>query len=151
VKLRILMACCAALALTVGVATATAGGGNSEAAKACQKGGWQNFIRSEDGSSFKNQGDCVSYAAKGGTLTPKTAQQRDCESFGGEFVAGPASESVLWSCRWSNTGLADYEPKKDTLQADCFATPNSFTFAFNNALPPVIPGSNWSICFFFPA
>lgn len=69
-RLRILLLCCAALALTVGVATATAGGGNggnSANAKLCQKGGWQSLYRS-DGSSFANQGQCVSYAAKGGAL-----------------------------------------------------------------------------------
>jgi hypothetical protein len=65
---RILLVCCAALALTVGVATATAGGGNSANAKLCQKGGWQTLVRS-DGSSFANQDECVSYAAKGGTLS----------------------------------------------------------------------------------
>jgi hypothetical protein len=82
-KLRILLVCCAALALTVGVATATAGngdGGNSAAAKACQKGGWKNLVRS-DGSLFKNQGDCVSYAAQGGTLKPKPTCTAGSENF----------------------------------------------------------------------
>jgi hypothetical protein len=102
-----------------------------------------------DQTAFKNEGDCVSYVVKGGTLTLKTAQQLHCESFGGTFVAGPASESVLWSCRWSNNG-ADYDVKKGTLQADCVATPNNFVFTANNGVPPVIPGSNWSICFSFP-
>jgi len=69
-KMRMLLVLCAALALTIGVATAGAGGGNSDAAKACQKGGWQNVVR-QDGTGFKNEGDCVSYAAQGGTLQPK--------------------------------------------------------------------------------
>lgn len=30
----------------------------------CKKGGWQNVVRA-DGSSFKNQGDCVSYTKNG--------------------------------------------------------------------------------------
>jgi hypothetical protein len=42
-------------------------GGNSANAKACQKGGWMNLVRS-DQTSFKNQGACVSYGAHGGTL-----------------------------------------------------------------------------------
>jgi hypothetical protein len=42
-------------------------GGNSAAAKACQKGGWEDLQRT-NGTSFANQGACVSYAAKGGTL-----------------------------------------------------------------------------------
>ena len=71
-KARLILVSCAVLALTVGIATATAedGPGNSDAAKACQKGGWQELVR-EDGTAFKNAGDCVSYAAQGGTLEPK--------------------------------------------------------------------------------
>jgi len=33
----------------------------------CQKDGWKSQHRS-NGSAFKNQGDCVSYAATGGTF-----------------------------------------------------------------------------------
>jgi hypothetical protein len=47
-------------------AGAYAGGGNSDAAHACQKNGYLNLHRS-DGSSFKNTGACVSYFAQGGT------------------------------------------------------------------------------------
>ena len=47
--------------------------GNSDAAQACQKDGYQNLFRT-DGTSFENVGDCVSYAAQGGTLaTRRTA------------------------------------------------------------------------------
>ena len=68
-RLRTMLLPCVVLALTVAVATANAGGGNSANAKLCQKGGWHSWVR-VDGSAFKNQGDCVSYAARGGTLTP---------------------------------------------------------------------------------
>lgn len=40
---------------------------NSDAAKLCQHGGWQNQ-RTATGGSFSNTGDCVSYAAHGGIL-----------------------------------------------------------------------------------
>ena len=117
-RLRIVFACCAALALTVGVATATAGGGNSDAAKKCQTGGWNNWVRA-DQSAFKNEGDCVSYAAKGGVLTAaKTKSQVDCESFGGTFAAG--TPSTLWTCNgWQHVGHADFLDKSSTLSADC--------------------------------
>lgn len=59
-----------ALTLSVGVGTAAAGGGNSDAAKACQMGGWQTLVR-QDGTAFKNAGDCVSYAAHGSALIPE--------------------------------------------------------------------------------
>jgi hypothetical protein len=93
-RLRILLVCCAALALSVGLATATAGGGNSAAAKACQKGGWKNWVRA-DHTAFKNDGDCVSYAAQGGTLTPpKPQSQIDCETADGVYSAGDGQ----WAC-----------------------------------------------------
>ena len=46
-------------------------GGNSANAKLCQKGGWEDLQRS-NGTTFTNQGACVSYAAHGGTLEPKS-------------------------------------------------------------------------------
>lgn len=65
-----LMALCALLTLCVAFAApVSAGGGNSTAAQLCQKGNWQNLER-QDGTTFKNQGDCVSYAAQGGALVP---------------------------------------------------------------------------------
>ena len=75
-RVRIVLTFFAALALAVGVATASAGkgggGGNgggkgNTLAAACKKGGWKNLYRS-DGTAFKNQGKCVSYAVQGGTL-----------------------------------------------------------------------------------
>ena len=65
-KFIIFAASIAALALpTLAVA------GNSDAANACKQGGWQNLVR-QDGKDFKNQGDCVSYAAKGGIPTTRS-------------------------------------------------------------------------------
>src|SRR5262245_12397927 len=64
-RTRIVLLLCAVFALTVGIATATAG--NSPNAKLCQKGSWQKLFTST-GSSFGSEEECVSYAAKGGTL-----------------------------------------------------------------------------------
>lgn len=58
----------AAVCLSVAVATATAGGGNSGNAMLCQKDGWKHVYRA-DGTAFTNAGDCVSYAANGGTIS----------------------------------------------------------------------------------
>ena len=44
-------------------------GGNAEAAAACQEGGYLEWTDSA-GNAFRNSGECVSYAAHGGTLTP---------------------------------------------------------------------------------
>ena len=62
----------AAVTAALIVPVALAGGGNSDNAKACQQGGWQNLVR-QDGSGFNNTGDCVSYAAQGGVLKAKPA------------------------------------------------------------------------------
>jgi hypothetical protein len=67
-KIGTLFVLSAALTLSIGVAGATAGGGNSANAKSCQHGGWQTWVRA-DQTPFINQGDCVSYGAQGGTLT----------------------------------------------------------------------------------
>ena len=42
-----------------------AAGGNSANAKLCQKGGWTAMYRA-DGTTFANQGACVSYGTQGG-------------------------------------------------------------------------------------
>jgi hypothetical protein len=115
--MQMLLVLCAALALTVGVATVAAGGGNSENAKKCQKGGWQTLVR-QDGSSFKNQGECVSHAAQGGTLTAKTKSQLDCEAIGGMFAKG--KDGVIWTCNdWPYTYGSDAAAKLRVLTVDC--------------------------------
>ena len=58
------------LALAIAALATTPAGaarGNSANAKLCQKGGWKTLFRS-DGSTFANQGACVSYGAKGNTI-----------------------------------------------------------------------------------
>lgn len=66
------LGCAAVFALTPGLAAAqSSSGGNAPAAHACQDGGFVNLVRS-DGSTFANVGDCVSYAARGGTFVPVT-------------------------------------------------------------------------------
>ena len=88
-----------AVSLTVVVGPAIAKpkpGGNSKAAHPCQHGGWKHLVRA-DGRSFKNAGQCVSYAAHGGT--PKTLAQLVCESVGGVFA--PGSGNTLWYCTYT--------------------------------------------------
>jgi hypothetical protein len=54
--------------LVVAPAAPAGKGGNSANAKRCQKGGYKHWVRA-DQTPFKNVGQCVSYAARGGTLT----------------------------------------------------------------------------------
>ena len=99
----------AAVSLAVVVAPALAKskpGGNSNAAHLCQHGGWKHLVRA-DGTPFKNTGQCVSYAAHGGT--PKTLAQLLCESVGGVFA--PGSGNTLWYCTY--TAGAAFGPLAD--------------------------------------
>jgi hypothetical protein len=143
-RMRILLACCAGLVLTFGVTVAAAGGpkpgkgGNSANAKKCQKNGWKTLVRS-DGSSFRNQGDCVSYAAHGNTLVQKTQSQLDCESFAGAYSTNPATDlsgivnlpggTFVWSCNGVTLPISQFY---NTLASDCVADTNGL-YAFGNA------------------
>src|SRR5580765_7788493 len=62
----------AAVTAAIAVPLAVAGGGNSDAANACKLGGWQNLVR-QDGTSFADQGPCVSYVVNGGVPKAKVA------------------------------------------------------------------------------
>jgi hypothetical protein len=137
-RLRMLLVLCAAVALSAGVASATAGGGNSANAKKCQKGGWKTLVRA-DHTAFKNQGDCVSYAAKGGTLTPKSHPQIDCESFGGTFSTDPATDHiglprvVIWTCNGASVSLGSDAALE--LSADCGLDSGGSTYAYTSVPP----------------
>jgi hypothetical protein len=55
------------MAMAVLPNVAVAGGGNSAAAHACQKGGYLSLVGA-GGETFNNTGECVSFAAQGGTF-----------------------------------------------------------------------------------
>ena len=103
-----LVAVSAVVAGGVAAKPAGSGPGNSPNAKLCQKGGWQNLVRT-DGTSFASEEECTAYAAGGGTLQPKPTYPEAralCASFGGTFgVGGPDQVQggvpgalVLWVC-----------------------------------------------------
>jgi hypothetical protein len=110
-----------AVVLAAGVATATAGGGNSANAKKCQKGGWQHLTTST-GESFANEGACVSYGARGGTLsTPNTKAQHDCESLQGTY--SPPSGDMRFVCtRYVVSSPEAGAAAGELLTADCVAS-----------------------------
>jgi hypothetical protein len=85
----------ALLVAALAAAPTSAAAGNSANANLCKNGGWQTVVKA-DATLFKNQGDCVSYAVRGGTPTPKTTAQLICESEGGTYkIIGPAPTDVL--------------------------------------------------------
>jgi len=61
-----------ALAMVVGVLAApvaAAPGGNAANAAKCEEGGYLDYTDAQ-GNPFKNEGQCTSYAARGGQLVP---------------------------------------------------------------------------------
>jgi hypothetical protein len=132
----------AALALVT-----TAAGGNAENANLCQNGGWQTLTRS-DGSTFANQGDCVSYGAQGGTLVARSQSQLDCESFGGTFVVG--TTPVLWTCvGLVSTSVEAWNQKFIQLSDDCGAdalAADSVLWSLSAVGFPQIPGAGTVVC-----
>ena len=67
-RLTVVLVLLLGLTLAGPMASAAQNGGSSAAAQACQQGGYEQFVRSEDASRFSNAGDCTTYVAQGGTL-----------------------------------------------------------------------------------
>jgi hypothetical protein len=106
VVLAALVAVCAVLVVVP--AGLGAKGGNSENAKLCQQGGYEDWVRA-DQTPFANVGECVSYAAQGGTLTaPTPALDRAyCAPAGLPLVPGP--------CVLFGTNLIDFDASSGPL------------------------------------
>lgn len=78
--------------------------GNSEAAHACQQGGYLNYTDA-DGTLFKNAGQCTRYVAQGGTLVP--IPRPDLSLEGNVLIATgftPNTELVEWRRTYSPSG-----------------------------------------------
>lgn len=121
-------------ALTLG-AVASADGGNSDAAHACQHGGYANYTRT-DGTTFANQGQCVSYAARGGTLKPKpTATITGVAVFFTDAPSGFQDAAV------SGTGFL---PNTRITFTVTFANPSGQNYSTLNSNPPVFTDASGS-------
>ncbi len=78
--------------MTLGAMIAPVAAGPGDSRELCKKGGWQDLLR-EDGTAFRNQGECVSYAAQGGMpVAPR-----------------PRAISVSWIYRTQHFGFPTYE------------------------------------------
>ena len=131
-----------AMALFIPVASGKPGPpgpGNSPNARACQKGGWSNFVK-PDGSSFASEQECTSYGAGGGTLVARDDSRGICESFGNVYSTDPSSDlsgivnlpppgRFIWSCNGATplTGA-----QFTALTAGCIADTDGL-YAFGNA------------------
>jgi hypothetical protein len=77
---------------------AAAKGGNSVAAKICQKGGWQTLVPvTGDADAFANQGDCVNDGAQGSPPLG-SAGQGVCQGMGGSFRT---QRPPNWTCEYT--------------------------------------------------
>jgi hypothetical protein len=107
-----------ALAFSTGVAGA-AKGGNSTAAKACQKGGYLSWTRT-DGTAFATAGQCTSYVAKRGTLRPMRTWQSVCTGeLGGAFSQSPTT----WYCDFSSATEEEIQSAEAALNPLCPGAP----------------------------
>ena len=105
----------AAAAPALATATAASAASNAGNAKQCQKHGWKSLTR-EDGSTFQNQGDCVSHGARRGTLGTSPAQSA-CLNLGGTFSSAGTNH---WTCTgWPVSSQADGNTKGQSLAALC--------------------------------
>jgi hypothetical protein len=105
-------------ALAVAVCAVAAGpalaakGGNSDTAHRCQQGGHEHMFEAETGRPFKNAGDCVSHAARGGddaqlfidpvfTLDDACTVSAGCW---GVLEGVNLDNHAQWDVFWSQTG-----------------------------------------------
>ena len=86
-----------ALLLVLGVIeagpAAGATGGNNDAAKACQRGGWQSLV-ARTGEAYKNQGDCVNDGAQANPPFG-TKGKAACDAIPGQFLQ---INTKVWEC-----------------------------------------------------
>jgi hypothetical protein len=98
------------------VGAASAAKGNGADAKLCQKNGWQSLVN-QDGSVFRNQGDCFSHAAQREPVSAPSPAQQQCQDLGGTFTSSGTNH---WTCTgWPVTSVQDGQTKGDTLAALC--------------------------------
>jgi hypothetical protein len=73
--------------------SASADKGSGDDKDACKKGGFADYTRA-DGSTFKNQGDCVSYVEHGGQLVSKTLPLPVIASFTFDALVNHCAEGL---------------------------------------------------------
>jgi len=66
-KFTFILSAVVLMLFVVNPSVAAQGGGNSDAAHLCQQGGYTGLVGS-NGETFENTGQCVRYAARGGTF-----------------------------------------------------------------------------------
>lgn len=108
-------------AMLPSVATAT----EAEVKASCKHGGWQQLVR-EDGSAFRNQGACVSYAARGGTPVPPDPLQAVCDAAGGTLEDVTPTLTVFnLVCSVPQLSESEFTAFASSFRPICFAYPGA--------------------------
>jgi hypothetical protein len=114
---RLVLAVAIALAMTTLLVGQIAIGGNSDAAHACQQGGYLS-LQGSDGTLFKNAGECTAFAAHGGTIIGITAAcsfvpgQSGCITFNGVAIRefDITTRTYLSNATYTLTGSMTFSP-----------------------------------------
>jgi len=111
----------------VGLASpAGAADANAAAKASCRNDGWKAVLRT-DGTAFKNQGDCVSYAAQGAQFAALCYDSNQA-GFGDLLLTAPINTADNTTFTFSFDGTCSGSPSpglRTTVSAPDFASANA--------------------------
>jgi hypothetical protein len=111
-----------------------AAGGNAANAHKCQQGGYLNYTDA-NGNPFKNEGQCTSYAAKGGQLVPVPTADISLDQAAGS-ISGTGftpNSSITLRRVYSPNGEDFTDTLWQTDATGAFTTGGFFDFCFDPA------------------
>jgi hypothetical protein len=123
-----------ALAMVVGLLAgpvAAAPGGNAANAHKCEEGGYLDYTDAE-GNPFKNEGQCTSYAARGGKLVPVPTADITLDQAAGS-ISGTGftpNSSITLTRAYSPSGETFTDTEWQTDATGAFNTGDVFFFCF---------------------
>jgi hypothetical protein len=133
---------------------AAAKGGNNDAAKQCQKGGWKTPV-SQTGEPFKNQGDCVNDGAHGlGAVYILTVTLADGSTVGRLELGDIRGVSITATSPGGRTIEFEVEQSEtDSFSFNNFTTEANLFVALASSAQPDVPfarstvprGGGWEI------
>jgi hypothetical protein len=106
-------------------------GGNEANAAKCAEGGYLNYTDAE-GNPFKNEGQCTSYAARGGQLVPVQTADITLDQAGGS-ISGTGftpNSSITLTRVYSPSGFTFTDTVWQTDATGAFTTGDVFFFCF---------------------
>src|SRR5215208_1130152 len=115
-----------------------AAGGNTANAHKCEEGGYLDYTKS-NGDPFKNEGQCTSYAARGGQLVPVPVLTPDItityQGFDTGTISGTGftpNSQITYTVTYSPSGLTYTGNDVFTDAMGAFTLGDDFGFCFND-------------------